>query len=493
MTAVKRDRILLFLLFAIAGFLRIYEIESKNLWFDEIYSWKISCGSFVRIISETAGDIHPPLYYFLLKIWIFVFSDSVFSMRMLSAGLGLASMYILYRITVILFIQRTMQILVLILFAVSPLNIFYSQEVRMLNLNLFLTLSSVFFMLKYIRKPDAGTGIAYSAATALSLYTHYFALFILLAEVAYALNLYRVNRSDRERLKPFFKYPSFAFAMFVPWLPIMAGQALRGQPWRVSQSIGQTASDVFNYFKDIFLSVYFPYESMFVMYLSHTVALLVILFLLLSVIRAVNSRFLMNDPPFVAVLLFIIPLSIAILVSLRQSIVFSRYLSIIIPYLFITIVYFAFRFHPGSIAKAICLILAAVSVYGTVINYSNDFKNNDYRRVINHIEKNLSEGDHLIVEPHFMGWAISYYNLHSEQKLPDPEILGWNIDMQTDSLAKRDDIRKLWLVLDYSSLEKTRYDEVPLRLSEIGFAERSQKSFYLIPEKVKVIQFEKVR
>ncbi|MEO8209241.1 MAG: glycosyltransferase family 39 protein, partial [bacterium] len=143
-------KIIIFLIVIISTCIRIYNIEQKNLWFDEVYSWNISQGDIVQIVTETSGDIHPPFYYILLKFWISCFSDSIFSMRMLSVLLGILSMYFVYKISK-LFLKGNLQIFfVLMLYAFSPLNIYYSQEVRMLNLNLFLCLGSVYFFFRFL-------------------------------------------------------------------------------------------------------------------------------------------------------------------------------------------------------------------------------------------------------------------------------------------------------------------------------------------------------
>jgi len=136
----------------LAAALRIYNIEQKNLWFDEIFSWHISEGSIEQIVAETSGDIHPPFYYLVLKLWISFFSDSIFSMRMLSVLFGLLSMIFIYRISDKIFKNNSVTIAVLLLYAVSPVNIYYSQEARMLNLNLFLCAGSVYYFYELISK-----------------------------------------------------------------------------------------------------------------------------------------------------------------------------------------------------------------------------------------------------------------------------------------------------------------------------------------------------
>jgi len=62
-----KTKIILLLIIILTAALRLYDIETKNMWFDEVYSWKLSQKTAVEIIEDTSGDIHPPLYYIVLK------------------------------------------------------------------------------------------------------------------------------------------------------------------------------------------------------------------------------------------------------------------------------------------------------------------------------------------------------------------------------------------------------------------------------------------
>ena len=53
-------------------------IFNQNIWTDEAYTIQlIRENSFTGIITGTANDVHPPLYYLMLKIFINVFGDSI--------------------------------------------------------------------------------------------------------------------------------------------------------------------------------------------------------------------------------------------------------------------------------------------------------------------------------------------------------------------------------------------------------------------------------
>ncbi|MEM7032363.1 MAG: glycosyltransferase family 39 protein, partial [Chloroflexota bacterium] len=72
----------------VATLLRFYQIDAQSLWSDEGNSYALIQAGFVDIANRTAFDIHPPLYYWLLKLWSVILGESVFALRSFSAVLG---------------------------------------------------------------------------------------------------------------------------------------------------------------------------------------------------------------------------------------------------------------------------------------------------------------------------------------------------------------------------------------------------------------------
>lgn len=52
-------------------------IFNNNVWTDEIFSVNLFRENFGQIIMDTAEDVHPPLYYFLGRIFRLLFGDSL--------------------------------------------------------------------------------------------------------------------------------------------------------------------------------------------------------------------------------------------------------------------------------------------------------------------------------------------------------------------------------------------------------------------------------
>ena len=68
--------------------LRIDSADTASYWFDESSSWKTIQYSWTEIWGPISHNVHPPLYYLVLKSWATLFGDGPTSLRMCSACLG---------------------------------------------------------------------------------------------------------------------------------------------------------------------------------------------------------------------------------------------------------------------------------------------------------------------------------------------------------------------------------------------------------------------
>lgn len=458
------------------------------MWFDEVYSWNISLETPEDIVKIASGDIHPPLFYITLKAWTNIFGDSVLAMRMMSTVFVMLGMFILYRLCLLIKITDKRTLLILALYAVSPVLIYYAQEVRMQSLNLFLTLASSFFFLKFLYNKKNLYGALWAICAMLSIYTHYFALLILFSQLIIIAVKYYQKELDFPQARKMFLFFLTPCICFLPWLPTFLKQTSQGQSWRTTQTLPEILDNFLTYFREIFFSYYWNYEMKGVIMGETYFSLAVIAGLITSTIIYLRTSDRRKLP---LIILFFVPSVIAIMISFKQSIIFSRYLLIAVPYLLILLVFFIFRIRKKYISYPLVFILIAASSYGLNTNYSNNYKNNDYRKIETFIEKDLKTNDKIIVEPHYLGWILKYDNRHEKTKLPAPEIFGWNLSMQIDSLAKRTDINNVWMILDYSSMDKNDYDSLSLSMSSKGFKADStkEKTFYIYPNKVKASYF----
>ncbi|HEY3250170.1 MAG TPA: glycosyltransferase family 39 protein, partial [Ignavibacteria bacterium] len=332
----KTSNLLLFSIVIIFLSLRLAFITQKNLWFDEIFSWNLTLGSFYEILVRTSNDIHPPLYYFVLKVWNYVVGDSVLSMRLLSAIFSTATLFFVYPLSKKI-LDRYYSYLFLVLFAVNPLNIFYSQEVRMSAMNLFLNAGAVYFLLKIIEREQLwklyfkqSDIYFYILFCTLALYTHYFSFFIFVVEIIFALF---VRRSGAGRTKVYLMAISGVLLLYLAWIPTFLEQITRGQSWRSMQDLTSAGYQLINFIKDINLGLYYHYTNLQIV--SYISIFLIVIYLAASVMSFPVK---LQSTDFLIFLLVIIPVLQGLIISVRQKVEFYRYLSIIIPFVLIFII-----------------------------------------------------------------------------------------------------------------------------------------------------------
>lgn len=186
----------LILVLLLALGLRLYRIESQSLWNDEGTSVALAARDLVTITRSAANDIHPPLYYYVLHFWMAICGDSELAVRSLSALLGTLLVLLIFAL------GRSMAdgavgLVASFLAALSPFQIYYSQETRMYALAAFLGAVSMYaftYLLSVWRRTIHTTDApvsgfrrclpcaAYATATILLLYTHYFAATVVVAQ-----------------------------------------------------------------------------------------------------------------------------------------------------------------------------------------------------------------------------------------------------------------------------------------------------------------------
>ncbi len=161
----------------LAALLRFYRLSGQSLWADEGNSVALAHRSFMEIARRTAFDIHPPLYYWLLKIWISLFGDSEIGLRSLSVVLGVAVVYLIGVLGTRLFSPR-LGLIAAFIAAFSPFQIYYSQEARMYMLLTLVGSLTVLVMLIILKRYSTGekstiAGLIYMVTVTAGLYTHY--------------------------------------------------------------------------------------------------------------------------------------------------------------------------------------------------------------------------------------------------------------------------------------------------------------------------------
>jgi len=168
----KLDKYYIYLILALGLFLRLRNILNRDFWYDEAFTGVTVKANFWEMIRITINDVHPPLYYMLLKPFAYFFNYSVFSIRFFSVVFGILGIWAIYFFTKELFDKKAALFASLIA-ALSPFAIQYSQEGRMYSMLSFLIMMAAYFLIKGLKADKYKYYIFFGIFMGLSFLTHY--------------------------------------------------------------------------------------------------------------------------------------------------------------------------------------------------------------------------------------------------------------------------------------------------------------------------------
>jgi mannosyltransferase len=237
----RYDRWVVLGLVVLAAVLRVPNL-GRAFWVDEGISVGISSHPLSQIPSLLRLDGSPPLWYFLLHVWIRLFGSSVVATHMLPLLISLVTIPVAYRCAGLLF-HRPAAVAAAALAATNPFLSWYGTETRMYTLVALLTMVAVTCTVRAVQAPTrravAGAVLAFAAL----LYTHDWGLYV--AVVSALVVLVRAWQTcDRRLAVGVVAAGGAVAALYSPWLPTFIFQAqTTAAPWAVAPQIGDLLAD----------------------------------------------------------------------------------------------------------------------------------------------------------------------------------------------------------------------------------------------------------
>lgn len=159
----------------LGSLLRFAGLGKQPLFLDEAFTADLVLRSWWGMVEATMADVHPPLFYALLKLLLIVFPLSEWTLRLLSAvssvlALALA-MGLVYRLA-----GRETAAMTGWLLSWSSLHLYYAQDARMYALlDVWWTLSSL-LLLSALWHGNGAAWIGWSIVVVAAVYTHFYGL-----------------------------------------------------------------------------------------------------------------------------------------------------------------------------------------------------------------------------------------------------------------------------------------------------------------------------
>lgn len=228
----------------VAAVLRIVHLGTEPLWQDEALTLRFAQLPVIDLLRDLAEiDVHPPLYYLLLKVWILTGTSEV-HIRLLSLVFSTLTVPLLYATGRALG-SRWAGAVAALLFATSALQVQYAQEARSYALVTFATTLALWALARLFAGGAAATsrfGAAlrgrgrwrdelpwwvYVGATALALHLHSIAVFLPAAATGVAAVWWATEgRFDRRFLVSWVAANTVVLLLWLPWLPFLFTQTV---------------------------------------------------------------------------------------------------------------------------------------------------------------------------------------------------------------------------------------------------------------------------
>ncbi len=169
----------------VAAALRLVTIDVQSFWLDEAYTVSLVRRDFFDMLSQIpVSESTPPFYYILAWLWTNVFGHGEIGLRSLSAVFGTATVPVVYLVARRVAGVRA-GLIAAALTVVNPLLVWYSQEGRAYALMVLLGALSILFFIEALQSPRRAVWIRWTVVSALALATHYFAVFLIAAEIVW--------------------------------------------------------------------------------------------------------------------------------------------------------------------------------------------------------------------------------------------------------------------------------------------------------------------
>ncbi len=202
-----------------------------SLWFDEAFGSYLVRFDISQIAYYTSHDVHPPLYYWLLKIWTMVFGNTEFGLRSMSVFFGAVTIAVLFAM-LLRFFGRRVAYTSLVLVVLSPMLLRYGQEARMYTLLTTIIVAATYLMLYAEQTKKRWAWILYGVFVGLGMLTQYFAALVWVAHWVWRFaKVRRPHDAWKKTWRAFFtknwlQAHGVALLVFAPWLPYFLRQLI---------------------------------------------------------------------------------------------------------------------------------------------------------------------------------------------------------------------------------------------------------------------------
>ncbi len=443
----RRSGVVAVSILLLAFFLRVRNLGAESAWIDEAYSIVLSQHSIPQIIQGTAADQHPPLYYLLLHFWLW-FGSGVYFARFFSVVIGLINVAQFVRLGHTMGVGKVGWGAGLLL-SISPMHIWYSQEVRMYVLLAALTTGAITELWRCLRGENRWW--AYGLLCFFAIYTQYFAVFMLMGQAMFVIGGAMARRRTQIAWR-WIQTIGLVALGFSMWFPTALMQArLHTLPWISSPNWGDV--------RDTMLMMLWGSQAMKVPDTVRSAALAAFgLITLWAAIRSSRATLTYRSVFVFVGVNAVVPIAVITIAALNYPLFQTKQFLFLVGPLLLWIVLSVHALSKTSrfLAYAVVLMVAAISLFAQQSVLTKD----DWRGASAYIQGRYRPNDVVYGNPAAAALPLSLYldsQIEFDGYPPHYDILegGWKGTTLTPEIADRllraeeAQHQRIWLVESY--------------------------------------------
>ena len=375
--------------------INLWTCSFYTIWNDEAYSIGIMNHSYLSLIVNVAGDVHPPLYYLILKFLadplcaIFPFISQILIAKFVSMIAFIALFYFaVHKLSKVL-PKTVVGLFLLSIFCFASLKDL-TTSIRMYSFATLFVVVQFYYFVKIIKfgetKKDWWKFILFFE---LSAYSHNFSLVASGLLFVFLIVFYFIKQ--KEKLKQSLKYLLYAALIYLPWFAVLIFQmvTIQNNYW-IDELTLKSVMHILEYFlvpAGLNLSktatIVWVFASIFVY-------LVMFIFNILNKKLSIETKWIISAGYFVALIWFLFGIIFSVLIN---PILVERYTDVLIYIFYLSVClnfYYFFDLVTGYfksvkiqiIVPCVMAILSCVTMVfafcSTIFNFKDEQIKNEY-------------------------------------------------------------------------------------------------------------------
>ena len=426
-----------------------------NTWFDEAYSVGMANHTMSEIWTIGGNDVHPILYYWMLRIVSLITGGSILAYRIFSmipiAILGLIGFTHIRKD----FGEKT-GLLFSFLVYLLPQTAVYANEIRMYSWAVLTVTLLAIYAYRLTKDNSNKNWAIFFISSIMSIYLHYYGL-MAAGIINVILLIYLIVKKRKKDIIKILIFGIIQAVSYIPWLMYFVSQLGKmTKGFWIGFEFPKTVIELMSFQFIGNLSYKIPFIISVIIY--------IILFIKAILLNKKKEDILPIKLSF-GIYMLVILAAIIMTFILKTSIVYYRYLFVITGLYIFTISYILGKEKNNLIVILICIVIGMLGCINNIKLVRENYDESN-KKIFTYFNENIKENDYIVYNQIGSASTCSIYADNQNQYFYNPE--NWGVEEAYKAFAPQmtvvinenflqDISGRIWIVDDWN---KTLYNKL---------------------------------